>query len=487
MTQRTIRVMGMTCSHCERRVQEIAHSVPGTIAAKANVAMGTLHLQLSLDEKQYADYIKGLGAALANGGYPLADVADSVDQVVENRQKASATSRKQLTGKRGTALAVLVGLALCAVMVIADRAGLFSIAPSVGAAMGFSALLFAGFMTSFHCIAMCGGIALSQSLGNARPACGDSVMVRTALRRTFAYNAGRVISYTAIGAAIGAIGKGLPIGQIGRSILMGAAGLFMLASAASLAGFLRLPSLRLPFIDRLLDRAGAKAEASGPFIVGLANGLMPCGPLQAMQLYALGSGSALSGALAMFAFSAGTVPVMALSGTGAAMVKPAWRAAANKAGAVLVAFLGLSALARAWSLAGLPGSTAILARSAFASAESPARDGSARAPARSLGVEATMKDGYQEAIIDLGPRSYGDITVRAGVPVRFVIRAQGKDINGCNDAVVIPSLGIQKRIEPGDNVIEFTPSKSGIIPYSCWMGMINASILVLDQLPEGGS
>jgi len=43
---------------------------------------------------------------------------------------------------------------------------------------------------------------------------------------------------------------------------------------------------------------------------GLLNGFMPCGPLQAMQLYALGTGSFIAGATSMFMFSLGTVPLM---------------------------------------------------------------------------------------------------------------------------------------------------------------------------------
>ena len=48
----------------------------------------------------------------------------------------------------------------------------------------------------------------------------------------------------------------------------------------------------------------------GPFYIGLLNGLMPCGPLQAMQIYALGTGSFVMGAASMFFFSVGTVPLM---------------------------------------------------------------------------------------------------------------------------------------------------------------------------------
>ena len=54
---------------------------------------------------------------------------------------------------------------------------------------------------------------------------------------------------------------------------------------------------------------GAVAGKSS-YYIGLANGLMPCGPLQAMQLYALSSGNWWRGALSMFCFCLGTIPLM---------------------------------------------------------------------------------------------------------------------------------------------------------------------------------
>ena len=88
------------------------------------------------------------------------------------------------------------------------------------------------------------------------------------------------------------------------------AGLAMLVMALKMLGAfrpLRRLRLRLPagLQGTLLRRAGGSS-----FVIGLLNGFMPCGPLQAMQLYALSTGSAVRGALSMLAFSLGTVPLM---------------------------------------------------------------------------------------------------------------------------------------------------------------------------------
>jgi hypothetical protein len=47
--------------------------------------------------------------------------------------------------------------------------------------------------------------------------------------------------------------------------------------------------------------------------------------------------------------------------------------------------------------------------------------------------------------------------------------------------MIIREYGIEHRFTPGENVVEFTPTKPGKFPYSCWMGMIRSSITVVAQ------
>ncbi len=97
---------------------------------------------------------------------------------------------------------------------------------------------------------------------------------------------------------------------------------------------------------------------------------------------------------------------------------------------------------------------------------------------------ATIKGDVQEVSIKLAPSAYGTIVVQKGIPVRFNIQADAKDINGCNGTVVIPSYNQQISLKAGDNIIEFTPGETGTVPYSCWMGMVNGSIRVVDDLSK---
>ena len=71
--------------------------------------------------------------------------------------------------------------------------------------------------------------------------------------------------------------------------------------------------------------------------------------------------------------------------------------------------------------------------------------------------------------------------------MEFTITADESSITGCNQTVVFPEYQVKKALQPGDNVITFTPEESGIVPYTCWMGMLDGRILVVDDLSEASA
>jgi sulfite exporter TauE/SafE/plastocyanin domain-containing protein len=330
--------------------------------------------------------------------------------------------------------------------------------------MGYGMLFILGLITSVHCVAMCGGINLSQCI----PAAAENKNGAKAgvLLPGILYNGGRVISYTAAGAVAGALGSVITLPGRMQGIVQLAAGVFMVVMGINMLGI--FPALRrfgfhLPriFTRKIED---TKAAAGGnPLIVGLLNGLMPCGPLQAMQLYALSTGSAVSGAISMFLFSAGTVPLMFFIGAMSSVLSRNFTARVMRAGAVLVTVLGLNMFSNGWSLSGL----------------SLDFMDSSGVPAEAVSFEPVMSGGAQIVNSTLSGGRYPAITVREGIPVKWIINAPQGSINGCNNKMIIREYGIEYRFKPGENIIEFTPRKAGRIPYSCWMGMIRSSITVV--------
>jgi plastocyanin domain-containing protein len=74
-----------------------------------------------------------------------------------------------------------------------------------------------------------------------------------------------------------------------------------------------------------------------------------------------------------------------------------------------------------------------------------------------------------------------DITVQVGLSVRWIINADDTALNGNNRRINIPEYGISEfELKSGANVIEFTPTQTGVFTYSDWMGMNHGTITVTE-------
>jgi plastocyanin domain-containing protein len=216
-----------------------------------------------------------------------------------------------------------------------------------------------------------------------------------------------------------------------------------------------------------------KSKSGSSFVVGLLNGLMPCGPLQTMQLFALGTGSAAKGALSMFVFSLGTVPLMLTFGALSGLLSKGYTKKILKFSGVLIIVLGLIMGNRGFTLAGIN----INPLTALARSFGGNSNGSSNANV----AKATLQDGVQVINMTADNNGYtpNAFYVQKGIPVKWII--DGKEMNSCNNVVVVRSLNIEKKLKKGENTIEFTPNDKDI-NFSCWMGMIRGVIKVVDNL-----
>lgn len=83
---------------------------------------------------------------------------------------------------------------------------------------------------------------------------------------------------------------------------------------------------------------------------------------------------------------------------------------------------------------------------------------------------------YVETELDFG--SYTPISVANDIPVEWTINADDEKLNGCNNEIIIPEYNISVKLKSGENVIRFTPERTGTFSYTCWMGMIKSTIVV---------
>jgi sulfite exporter TauE/SafE len=303
------------------------------------------------------------------------------------------------------------------------------------------------------------------------------------------YNGGRIISYTVIGGLAGALGSLVSVSTRFTGLVQLAAGIFMIAMGINMLGI--FPALRrfIPRLPNIFARKIDKQKSGGknPFFIGLLNGLMPCGPLQAMQIYALSTGNPVSGALSMFVFSIGTVPLIAGIGALSSFLSadgrsPAFARRVTQTGAVLVTVMGMTMLSYGLNLSGinLPGINLDFADKAFAArpaAASRIKD----YPSGADPFVPVIENGVQLVNSTLNAGRYPPITVQQGIPVRWTIDAPAGSINGCNNSMIIREYGIEHRFKQGENIIEFTPAKKGKFTYSCWMGMIRGTITVVEE------
>lgn len=333
--------------------------------------------------------------------------------------------------------------------------------PQISAGMSYGLILIVGLLTGFHCVAMCGGFVISYCAKDAKEG-------RKSYFSHFQYGFGKTISYTIIGALFGLLGSFIAFTPKIRGIAGLLAGLFLILFGLKMLNI--FPKLRRLGIHtpKGVGKFVAKNQKNtkSPLIIGLLNGLMiACGPLQAIYIMAAGTGSAIEGAKILFLFGLGTLPILLSFGFITSIISRKATTKLLKASAFVVILLGLIMLNRGFALTGSGYDTNSIATSITAKSESE-------------NANIKIVDGYQ--IINMEVTASGwnpdKFVLKKDVPVKWEINA--KQITGCNRAIQVPAYNLEFDLVQGKQTIEFTPTKSGVVPWSCWMGMIPGTFIV---------
>lgn len=200
-----------------------------------------------------------------------------------------------------------------------------------------------GFLGSFHCVGMCGPIAL------ALPGSGDSL--GSQFIQKFLYNSGRIFTYTLFGAVFGLAGYSISLVglQSPLSIFLGILIILAVIIPKKYSSLLqRLPGIRVLF--RLLQngiQSLMKQKSNGSFFtIGVLNGFLPCGFVYAGLAASLTTGSVLNGMLFMALFGLGTFPVMMIMAMTPGFVSLKTRSRINRFVPYFAILLGLILIAR---------------------------------------------------------------------------------------------------------------------------------------------
>lgn len=312
-------------------------------------------------------------------------------------------------------------------------------------------LFIVGVLSSLHCVGMCGGIMLTQTLDK------DNLLStkKSSFYISLKYNLGRVISYTLLGGIIGSLGSIFSVSMKVQGIIQLLASIFMIVTGLNMFGFKLFKNINIsiPFIKKDCNQ-----NSKNPFIVGLLNGFMPCGPLQTMQIYALSTGSFVMGSLSMLVFSLGTVPLMLGFGYISSILSKNLSNKIFKYSGVFIIILGLSMGQRGISLSGinLPLVSNI---------------------SNSSGSLAPIVDGYQEVTITANRYGYTPSSniIKGDIPVKLTIKSE--ELTSCNNSMYFPQFDQYVDLSKGDVVAEINPGGEDI-SFTCWMGMIRGNISV---------
>jgi len=440
-----IKVGNMVCTSCESLISDDIRELNGVLEVNASYKKSAVTVKFDDTKCSYAK----ICSAIENAGY-----------VVEGELTKDNSERN-----KNSELFSIVGVILIAfvIMRLSQNSGAFDMSSKLGSNTTYLMLFVVGLLTSLHCVGMCGGIMMSQSITTISKNKVDS------MKPSIMYNLGRVISYTILGGLVGALGSVFSLTMTTQASIAIIAGIFMVIMGFNMAGFSTFRSLniKLPW-----SKCKSKNTNSRPFVVGLLNGFMPCGPLQTMQLYALASGSAFKGATSMFIFAIGTVPLMLGFGLVANLMNQNNTKKLMKLSGVIVVVLGIVMANRGLTLLGVNFSPmALMGGNKPVSSNVQINDNN----------KAKLVNGVQEVRITADASGYNPnvVFVQKGVPTKFIV--EGKVITSCNNEIVIPSMNIKKKLTKGETVIEFTPGDKDI-NYSCWMGMIRGLIKVVDNL-----
>ncbi|APA00434.1 sulfite exporter TauE/SafE family protein [Flavobacterium commune] len=172
--------------------------------------------------------------------------------------------------------------------------------------MLYTALLF-GLISSFHCIGMCGAIAVMLPV--------DRSNLAKKVIQIITYHLGRITAYATIGFVFGLLGKGFFMAGIQQklSILIGILMIVAIVipeKTVAQYNFSKPVFRHISKLKQVLGNQFKKKSYQSLFTIGLLNGFLPCGMVYVALFGAVAMQSVSLGVVYMVLFGLGTIPLM---------------------------------------------------------------------------------------------------------------------------------------------------------------------------------
>jgi len=328
--------------------------------------------------------------------------------------------------------------------------------------------LVAGFST---CMALVGGLSLGLSTKflESHP----QATAAEKFRPHIYFVVGRILSYALLGGILGQLGTVFQFSTFANGILFFLIGLVMLVMGLQLINiFPRLSKFKLTLPKGIaralgLNKNNTEYSHEHALALGALTFFLPCGFTQAMQLYAISSGNFVFGALVMGLFALGTAPGLLSIGGITSLVRGKFKEGFFKAAGLAVIVFALLNLSNGFTLTSLSvGNLSV-----------------DKASQKNIIIDpnVTLENGVQVVRMTETNNGYSPnkFAIKKGVLVKWIIDAKAP--YSCASVVLIPKLKIQKFLVAGENIVEFTPTETGDLPFSCSMGMYKGVFNVYDD------
>ena len=454
MNKKIIPIRGMHCASCELLIEEQLKELSGVKQVSVN------------RRRQEAE-------VTYQGGLSMTRVEEAIKEAGYSVGQAEALPWITADKKQYDEIALAAGILLVLYFVLKGT-GILNASFNPGdSPASLLVVLTVGLLAGVStCMALVGGLVLGMSAKHAQS--HPEATTAQKFRPHIFFNAGRIAGYFMLGGLIGLVGQAFQLSGTLLGALTIGVGLVMLLLGVQLTQLSpRLSSWAISLPASLSKKLGIKPKHEREYshrnaaTVGALTFFLPCGFTQAMQLYAMSTGSFWSGALIMATFAVGTAPGLLGVGGITSALRGIMAQRFFKLAGLAVVGLALFNISNGLNLTGLP---VILSTSAQGAGEYA-----------EVEQENNGEDTVQVVRMEQGGSGYSPnkFTVQVGVPVKWIVTSTNP--NSCASSLYSQQLGIRRNLQLGENVIEFTPKETGQIRFSCAMGMYTGVFNVVDK------
>ena len=451
--EKTVPIKGMHCASCELLIAEELESIPGVTSAQASLKTSSATI---VSAEQVSD--KDIESAVQAAGYEVG---------YESGRKPFITHNERVWKDFAIGIIVVLGLyVLFQVLGIDKLVSSTSNSTSTGT-MALLVGLTAGFST---CMALIGGLVISVAAKYAENHPTETALQK--FRPHLFFNAGRIVSFIAFGAIIGAIGSAFALKGTFLGLLTIAVGAVMLVLGLQLTEIFPRITRGLTLPSGLAKKFGINTRKEreyshkNAFLMGAATFFLPCGFTQAMQLLAVSTGNPLQAAVIMGAFAIGTTPGLLTLGGLTSVVKGAFAQRFFRIVGVLVVAMALINFTNGFTLAGL---------NRFLDSSNPMVNTAVQQESSEGSVILNTTFKLKEDIV---PSTF---TAKVGQKTTLVVDVK-EDGQGCMSTIMIIGLDDSPQyLKKGKKIeLTFTATKPGTYTIACAMGVPRGSITVTE-------